>query len=110
MCTHFTVKSCTKRCTERSIANACLRRGDEAGVKASIHCIRRTVSSELQKVCSRAMVANLLGHSEEVNRDFYTYDTSTESEQKLAFSSLFSNVLNFEDFYSNKKTTETLAK
>ena len=46
-----------KRCTERSISACCSRRGKEAGLpKASIHCIRRTVSSELQKISSIANV------------------------------------------------------
>ena len=99
-----------KRCTERSLSAACDRRSEEAGLSASIHMIRRTVSSELQKVASRQMVANLLGHNEETNKKHYTYDNSTTNEQIVAFSEMYSNVFNFETYKANKKEVETLAK
>ena len=51
------------------------------------------------------MVANLLGHNEDTNRDHYSYDTSTYKEQKAVFSTLFSNVLNFEDYYKDRDKT-----
>ena len=106
----YLFKTDDKRYTERSLSAACERRGKEVGIEVSIHKIRRSISSELQKVASRQLVANLLGHNEETNKQFYTYDNSSFNEQIDAFSKMYSIVLNFEAYKTNKKEVETLAK
>ena len=93
-----------KRYEASTISCASFRRGKEAGIpKASIHRIRRTVSSELNAVLPRATVAALLGHTEKVNRDFYDYDVTTLEEKLDALKkvngkfSKFSNIVPFEE-------------
>lgn len=45
--------------------------------------LRKTASSELQRNgIPKAIVASMLGHTEEVNEKYYTYDTSNMDEKK----------------------------
>lgn len=68
-----TISSCAK--------NKCLQLG--IPVK-SIHTYRRTFSSKLKcNGVSTTVVSALLGHTEEVNEQYYTYDI-TERSEKLA--------------------------
>lgn len=101
-----------KRYEASTISCASFRRGKEAGIlKASIHRIRRTVSSMLNAVLPRATVAALLGHTEKVNRDYYDYDVTTLEEKLSALNkvnaefSKFSKILPFE---KGKKNSESL--
>jgi len=51
----------------------------------SIHVIRRTVSSNLKAIkTSTGSVSNMLGQTEEINRDFYTYDTTSLQYRRRA--------------------------
>lgn len=70
--------------------NLCIYMGMEA---KSIHALRRTVSSKLQ--CNgvpRPIVAALLGHTEEVNENHYTYDVSSESRKLEIVSEMTRNI------------------
>ena len=50
----------------------------------SIHSYRRTFSSKLKcNGVSSTVVASILGHTEEVNEKYYTYDVTEMSEKKL---------------------------
>ena len=50
----------------------------------SIHSYRRTFSSRLKcNGVSSTVVASILGHTEEVNEKYYTYDVTEMSEKKL---------------------------
>lgn len=101
-----------KRYMAHDISCAIERRSKEAGIqKASIHEIRRTVSSELRKRMPVKVVANLLGHLEDTNELFYNYD-NMEVDNKIAcisdYLSDYSNLLNVEDLLEHKKITEAL--
>ena len=68
------------------------RRSIEAGIGAkSIHAIRRTVSSNLNKILPQATVALIMGHTEKVNDEHYNYDTLTHKEKLNAMNSLVKN-------------------
>lgn len=83
-----------RRCTERAVEGAVSRRGKECGIdKASIHRIRRTVSSELNKRLPRTAVCNLLGHNPETNVNHYDYDNVILTEKIRALDSMYSNVI-----------------
>ena len=72
------------------VSNAMYRRGKEAGVRAcSIHAIRRTVSSRLNRVYGRATVSHILGHTDEINANFYDYDTELQAEKQSAMDHLY---------------------
>lgn len=59
-----------------TISKAMYRRGVESGIHAkSIHALRRTVSSKLNLKLPSATVALIMGHTEEVNKNHYNYDT-----------------------------------
>lgn len=95
-----------------TISCASFRRGKEAGIKkASIHRLRRTVSSELNTVLDSVTVANLLGHTVTTNLQCYRYDYSS-LEEKLAglhlVDNLFSNFSNIYPFYEDKKIAKAL--
>lgn len=65
------------------------RRAREAGIKkTSIHGIRRTVSSSLNKILPQKAVASMLGHLETTNERFYNYDIHDDEEKILALSTL----------------------
>lgn len=90
------------RYTGHDISCAVARRGLEAGIEGtvSIHQIRRTVSSALNAIkLPRATIANLLGHSEEVNARHYDYDITERNDVIVAFRKLglSTSVNNFSD-------------
>jgi len=68
------------------VSNALARRGRSCFGKdfgnVSMHEIRRTVSSRCNMVGARNQTALMLGHSERVNAQYYTYDTGSYSEQR----------------------------
>lgn len=71
-----------RRYTGHDIGCAVSRRAKEAGIdNTSIHEIRRTVSSLLNTRLPRRDVADMLGHSENVNERFYDYSTAREDEK-----------------------------
>lgn len=83
------------RCTGHDIGCAITRRGGEAGIKkVSVHCVRRTVSSILRTELPIKAVANMLGHLERTNEEFYNYDFSEDDAKKNALNSL-SKVVQF---------------
>lgn len=84
------VSSDGSRCTGHDIGCGCVRRGKEAGIKSnvSIHRIRRTVSSLLHENLTETAVAALLGHTERVNKECYTYDISDYQEKLEALNHL----------------------
>lgn len=64
------------RCLERKCKQAGIER-------KTIHDIRRTVNSALRGIGVTApMAASLMGHTEEVNENYYTYDTSELDKKK----------------------------
>ena len=72
-----------KRHTAHDISCAASRRAIEAGIgSTSIHEIRRTVSSLLNTYLPQKVVADMLGHSEQVNERFYNYSMA-ENEEKI---------------------------
>lgn len=76
-----------------TISKAMYRRSIEAGIGTkSIHAIRRTVSSNLNKILPRATVSLIMGHTEMVNEENYDYDTLTHEEKLKAMNSLVCNV------------------
>jgi integrase len=96
------------RYTGHDIGCAVARRASEAGIgKTSIHEIRRTVSSILNTVLPRRVVASLLGHSERVNGENYDYSTAENAEKKQAVEKVYSNVFKFSDYKNIHKKTGT---
>lgn len=79
-----------RRCSGHDISCACSRRGKEAGIKhtVSIHRIRRTVSSQLHAALPDTAVAAILGHTERVNKECYTYDVSDYRDKQAALGNL----------------------
>ena len=87
------------RHTGHDISCAVDRRASEAGIrKTSIHGIRRTVSSLLNTVLPQKAVAEMLGHTERVNEQFYNYSMAENAEKKRVLEKVFSNVFNFSDY------------
>lgn len=73
------------RYTAHDISCAASRRAVEAGIdKTSIHEIRRTVSSLLNTILPQRVVADILGHSKDVNERFYNYSIAEEEEKTKA--------------------------
>ena len=94
------------RYTSHNISSAVSRRSQEAGIKAaSIHGIRRTVSSLLNQVLPQKVVAEMMGHSGRVNDMNYNYSTATRSEKRRALDTVFPSVPNIEDYRSRIKKT-----
>ena len=85
-----------RRYTSHDISCAVTRRGEECGIKnVSIHEIRRTVSSMLDKKgLPRKTIANLLGHLEETNEEYYQYDVTDNIDKIEALSNVSSSVIN----------------
>ncbi|MBR3823573.1 MAG: tyrosine-type recombinase/integrase [Lachnospiraceae bacterium] len=76
------------------ISCAIERRSKEANIKkASVHMLRRTFSSNALIKYPRELVAALLGHLENTNKEHYDYDVSTIEYKKEMISNLYSNVL-----------------
>lgn len=101
-----------ERFTAHDISCATDRRATSAGIKkTSIHGIRRTVSSNLNKILPRTAVASMLGHLETTNERFYDYDT-TEVKAKAdalhQMSQKYPKVPKIVEFPSNKKIAEAL--
>lgn len=73
-----------------TISKAMYRRGVEAGIHAkSIHALRRTVSSKLNSRLPSATVALIMGHTEEVNKNHYNYDTTELKIKKEAMDQIY---------------------
>ena len=73
-----------------TISKAMYRRGVEANIHAkSIHALRRTVSSKLNKRLPSATVALIMGHTEEVNKNHYNYDIIELEVKKNAMEQIF---------------------
>lgn len=97
------------RYTSHDISCAIARRSSEAGIKkASIHCVRRTVSSALNTLLPQKEVASLLGHSERVNEQHYNFSRAERNEKIKAITEMSSKVINFTDYNSTKKIAKTL--
>lgn len=70
--------------------NVCIYMGMES---KSIHSYRRTVSSKLKcEGVPTAIVASLMGHTEEVNENNYTYDVSDRGYKKEIISNITKEV------------------
>ncbi|MCR5410024.1 MAG: tyrosine-type recombinase/integrase [Lachnospiraceae bacterium] len=94
------------RHTGHDINCAVDRRASEAGIrKTSIHGIRRTVSSLLNTVLPQKAVAEMLGHTERVNEQYYNYSMAENIEKKRALEQVYSKVFNFSDYISEEKKT-----
>lgn len=73
-----------------TISKAMYRRGVEASINAkSIHALRRTVSSKLNLKLPSATVALIMGHTEEVNKNHYNYDTTELKIKKEAMDQIY---------------------
>lgn len=96
------------RYTAHDISCAIDRRADEAGLKASVHKVRRTLSSELNTILPQKVVADMLGHSERVNERHYNYSTAETNEKADALKAVSSKVINFKLLPTNKKIAEAL--
>lgn len=71
-----------KRCKAHNISCAIARRCVDAGIEGKpIHGVRRTVSSMLRKILPASTVANMLGHLEATNDQFYNYDYTDDLEK-----------------------------
>lgn len=94
------------RYTGHNIGCAVDRISKEIGIKTlSIHGIRRTVSSLLNEVLPRRVVAELLGHSERVNDQHYDYSTAENVEKIRAIDTLCPSVPNIVDYRPKTKKT-----
>lgn len=81
----FVFQDTSGRITKRKISDAIRRRTekDEFFNTKSIHDIRRTLNSNLKsRGITTATTSALLGHTEAVNKNNYTYDMSKLSENK----------------------------
>lgn len=82
-----------------SVISSCLRnkcrqlqrRGNDVP-EIGIHCLRRTLNSKMhnQGVCT-VTAATLLGHSEDVNRHYYTFDVTDNEEKRRIVSDVLKN-------------------
>ena len=82
------------RINTTSISSLLIRLCKRAGIeRKSIHDIRRTVNSQLRMAGANVfMAASLMGHSERVNQNHYTYDIS-QLEQKKQLLELVNDVM-----------------
>lgn len=84
----------------------------KAGVSnKSIHCYRKTLSSNLRNLnVSTKAIAAMLGHTEEVNRNHYSYDT-TDMEFKMSMlSKVNKNVVDLEGYKVTKCVIKSVIK
>jgi len=68
-----------------NLINSCLKnKCKQVGINAKgVHAFRRTLNSEMKSIgASTATAAALLGHTEDVNDRYYTYDVATENERR----------------------------
>ena len=83
------VRSDGTRYTGHDIGCAASRRAIEAGIDStSIHEIRRTVSSLLNTKLPQRDVAEMLGHSENINERHYNYSTAEDAEKQKALTNV----------------------
>lgn len=70
---------------KRTISDCARNKSYQAGLKSkSIHCYRRTINSTIRcSGVSSVIASSLIGNTEEVNQQYYTYDV-TDMEQKRA--------------------------
>lgn len=93
MVTDFVLFENGARLTAPTVSKAMYRRGVEANITAkSIHAIRRTVSSKLNANLPRATVALIMGHTEEVNENYYSYDIMELEAKRNAMSKILTDV------------------
>ncbi|MBD5513336.1 MAG: tyrosine-type recombinase/integrase [Lachnospiraceae bacterium] len=72
------------------ISKAMYRRGVEANITAkNIHALRRTLSSKLNVHYPPATVALTMGHTEEVNKNYYNYDVMELSAKKAVMEQIY---------------------
>ena len=66
------------RVHKHAMIKCAVTKSHQAGVDVkSIHCYRRTVNSRMKSAgVSTTVAASILGHTEDVNESFYTYDVS----------------------------------
>ena len=84
------------RFTGHDIGCAAARRAREVGINGtSIHEIRRTVSSMLNTVLPQKTVADMLGHSENINERHYNYSTAEDSEKLSALTNVIQSYSSF---------------
>ena len=74
----FVFSGSNGRIRAKCIAQCMTRKCEQSGInKKSIHACRRTVNSMLKNAgATTSVAASLLGHTEEVNNNYYTYDIS----------------------------------
>jgi integrase len=86
------------RYTGHDVGCAVCRRAKEAGIdKTSIHEIRRTLSSHLNTKLGRPAVAEMLGHSPQVNAYYYDYSTASNMQKMGALKDVYSSVFKNKD-------------
>lgn len=79
------------RVNSHTISCAMTRRCKDAGIEPKcIHDIRRTVSSHLRKSLPVATVANMLGHLEETNENYYNFDVETDETKRKCLKKMYS--------------------
>lgn len=90
------VRSDGSRFTGHDIGCATARRAKEVGINgASIHEIRRTVSSLLNTILPQRAVADMLGHSENINERYYNYSIAEDSEKLSALTNVIQSYSSF---------------
>lgn len=83
------------RVNAHTISCAVYRRCENANIeKKCIHSIRRTVSSHLRITLPAASVANMLGHLEETNNQYYNYDVTSNEKKIIALHNLYDTNIN----------------
>lgn len=68
-----------------NVINSCLKnKCRQVGISTKgVHAFRRSINSEMKSIgASTATAAALLGHTEDVNNRYYTYDVATENERR----------------------------
>ncbi len=80
-----------KRYNANGLEKCMKRRGIEANIKYAVtpHRARRTIDSRLNDLFPRATVCGIMGHSEEVDRKYYDYDTSRHEDVRKAIDCLY---------------------
>ena len=63
------------------------------------------MSSLLNTVLPQKAVAEMLGHSEQVNERHYNYSMAENTEKKRALEELYSKVINLHDYMKEEKKT-----
>ena len=84
-----------RRYTGHDISCAASRRAIDAGIgNTSIHEIRRTISSLLNTKLPQRVVADMLGHSEYVNKHHYNFSTAEDEEMIMALNDVIQSYSN----------------